>query len=91
MLSIRDINSAIIAGTFTNDQLSSIIDAVRFARSQLTQQTKRSLFLGDTVKFTSTKNGMTYTGTVNKIAIKYITVSTPQGLWKVPANMLVAA
>jgi hypothetical protein len=91
MLSIRDINSAIIAGTFTNDQLSSIVDAVRFARSQLTQQTKRSLFLGDTVKFTSTKNGMTYTGTVNKIAIKYITVSTPQGLWKVPANMLVAA
>ena len=91
MLSIRDINSAIIAGTFTNDQLSSIVDAVRFARSQLTQQTKRSLFLGDTVKFTSTKNGVTYTGTVNKIAIKYITVSTPQGLWKVPANMLVSA
>jgi hypothetical protein len=91
MVSIKDVNSAIIAGTFTNDQLSSIVDAVRFARSQLTQQTKRSLFLGDTVKFTSTKNGMTYTGTVNKIAIKYITVSTPQGLWKVPANMLVAA
>jgi hypothetical protein len=91
MVSIKDVNSAIIAGTFTNDQLSSIVDAVRFARSQLTQQTKRSLFLGDTVKFTSTKNGMTYTGTVNKIAIKYITVSTPQGLWKVPANMLVAS
>jgi hypothetical protein len=91
MLSIRDINSAIIAGTFTNDQLSSIVDAVRFARSQLTQQTKRSLTLGDTVKFTSTKNGMTYTGTVNKIAIKFVTVRTAQGLWKVPANMLVAA
>jgi hypothetical protein len=91
MLSIRDINSAIIAGTFTNDQLSSIVDAVRFARSQLTQQTKRSLTLGDTVKFTSNKNGMTYAGIVDKIAIKFVTVRTAQGLWKVPANMLVAA
>ncbi len=88
MVSIKDVNSAIIAGNFTNDQLTSIIDAVRFARSQLTQQTKRSLSLGSTVNFTSTKNGMNYVGTVDKIAIKYITVRTPQGLWRVPANML---
>jgi len=43
------------------------------------------------VKFHSTKRGMTMSGTVSKIAIKYVTVSTPQGLWKVPANMLEAA
>lgn len=91
MLSIKDINSAIIAGTFTNDQLTSITDAIRFARSQLAQETKRSLTVGSTVKFTSTKNGVTYAGTVQKIAIKYVTVSTAKGLWKVPANMLVAA
>ena len=91
MVSIKDVNSAIIAGNFTNDQLTSIIDAVKFARSQLSQKTKRSLMLGDTVKFTSTKNHMTYSGTVSKIAIKYITVRTPQGLWKVPANMLEVA
>ena len=91
MVAIKDINSAIIAGSFTNDQLVSIIDAVKFARSQLTQQTKRSLSTGATVKFTSTKNGVTYTGTVDKIAIKFVTVRPAQGLWKVPANMLVAA
>ena len=91
MVSIKDVNSAIIAGNFTNEQLSSIIDAVRFARSQLTQQTKRSLSLGSTVKFTSTKNGMNYVGTVDKIAIKYVTVRTQAGLWKVPANMLEVA
>lgn len=91
MVSIKDVNSAIIAGNFSNNQLSSIIDAVRFARSQLTQQTKRSLNLGSTVKFTSTKNGMNYVGTVDKIAIKYVTVRTTQGLWKVPANMLEVA
>ena len=91
MISIKDVNSAIMFGNFTNDELTSIIDAVKYARAQLAQQTKRSLMLGDSVKFTSTKNHMTYTGTVSKIAIKYVTVRTNQGLWKVPANMLEAA
>ena len=88
MTSIQDINRAIIAGSFTNDELVSIGDAIRFARAQLTQQTKRSVTIGSTVKFTSAKRGMTVTGTVSKIAIKYITVNSPQGLWRVPANML---
>ena len=87
-MNIKEINTAIIQGNFTNDQLSSIIDAVKFARARLTEQTKRSLMLGDTVSFTSTKLGRNMTGTVTKIAIKYITVKTAAGLWKVPANML---
>jgi hypothetical protein len=90
MISIKDVNSAIMFGNFTNTELTSIIDAVKYARAQLTQKTKRSLMLGDIVKFTSTKNHMTYSGTVSKIAIKYVTVRTQQGLWKVPANMLEA-
>jgi len=90
MISIKDINSAIMFGNFTNDELTSIIDAVKFARAQLTQRTKRSLMLGDAVKFTSNRNGMTYRGTVRKIAIKYITVDTGSVLFKVPANMLEA-
>ena len=88
MTTIQDINRAIIAGSFTNDELVSIGDAIRFARAQLTQKTKRSVTIGSTVKFTSAKRGMTVTGTVSKIAIKYITVNSPQGLWRVPANML---
>jgi hypothetical protein len=90
MISIKDVNSAIMFGNFSNDELTSIIDAVKFARAQLTQKTKRSLMLGDTVKFTSNRNGMTYRGTVRKIAIKYITVDTGSVLFKVPANMLEA-
>jgi hypothetical protein len=90
-MSIQTVNAEILAGNFTNEQLSSIIDAVKFARARLTDQTKRSLRLGASVKFTSTKNGMTYNGTVDKIAIKYVTVRTNQGLWKVPANMLETA
>ena len=90
-MSIQTINAEILAGNFTNDQLASIIDAVKFARSRLMEQTKRSLMLGDKVSFTSSKTGQRVTGTVNKIAIKYITVNTQQGLWRVPANMLEAA
>jgi hypothetical protein len=91
MVGIKDVNSAIMFGNFTNDELTSIIDAVRYARTQLTQRTKRSLMLGDTVKFTSNRNGVTYRGTVRKIAIKFVTVDTGQLLFKVPANMLEAA
>jgi len=78
-------------GNFTNDQLASIIDSVKYARAQLTQKNKRSLMLGATVKFTSTKHGLTFVGTVDKIAIKFVTVRTPQGLWRVPASMLSVA
>ena len=88
---IQDINSAIISGRFSNQDLSSIIDAVKFARAQLAQETKRSLSLGSQVKFTSNKTGVTMQGTVQKIAIKFVTVATPgQGLWRVPASMLTA-
>jgi hypothetical protein len=87
-MSIQTINAEILAGNFTNDQLSSIIDAVKFARARLGEVNKRALRLGATVKFTSSKTGVTYTGSVDKIAIKFVTVRTSQGLWKVPANML---
>jgi hypothetical protein len=89
MTTIQEINSAIMSGTWTDAELSSMISAVRFNRAQLVNRVKRSIMLGDSVKFHSTKRGMTITGNVQKVAIKYVTVQTPQGgLWKVPANML---
>lgn len=88
MLTIQEINKEIMYGKFTNDELSSIIDAVKWNRSQLSKTVKRSLTLGDNVNFNSSKLGRNVTGTVTKIAIKYVTVRTASGLWKVPANML---
>ena len=87
-MNIMQINTAILQGSFTNDQLTSIIDSVKFARARLTDQTKRSLSIGDNVNFTSSKTGRNVTGVVMKIAIKYVTVKTVQGAWRVPANML---
>jgi len=87
-MSIQTVNAEILQGNFTNDQLTSIIDAVKFARARLTEQNKRSLRIGDTVSFLSTKLGVTVKGRVRKIAIKFVTVDTGQTLWRVPANML---
>jgi hypothetical protein len=88
MRTVQEINQAIMFGDFTNTELVSIIDAVKWKRATLAKLTKASLAVGDSVEFTSSKTGMTLQGTVTKIAIKYVTVRTPQGAWRVPANML---
>ena len=87
-MNITQVNQAIMYGNFTNDELSSIIDAVKYGRARLTRQIKRGLAVGDNVNFTSTKLGRNVTGVITKIAIKYVTVRTATGLWRVPANML---
>jgi hypothetical protein len=87
-MNISQVNHAIMYGNFTNDELSSIIDAVKYGRARLTREIKRGLAVGDNVNFTSTKLGRNVTGVITKIAIKYVTVRTATGLWRVPANML---
>ena len=87
-MNIDRINSAIIQGNLTNDELTTVIEAVKYARSRLQKQVKNALIIGDNVNFTSSKTGQNVTGVVTKIAIKYVTVKTLQGAWRVPANML---
>jgi hypothetical protein len=87
---IQQVNSAIMFGDFTNEELTSIIDAVKFARANIANQNKRALTLGTIVKFTSSRTGMPVTGTVEKINRKFIIVRETNKLsnWRVPANML---
>lgn len=86
--SIEQIKADIITGRWSNGDLDGLAQAVRFARSQLTSQIKRSITIGDTVEFTGSRTGLVLRGLVTKVAIKFVTVKTGQGLWKVPANML---
>jgi len=88
MLTIQDVNKAIMLQTWTNTELSSMIDAVKWNRENLAKRIKRSIMVGDNVEFTSSKTGRLTRGFVTKIAIKYVTVNTGMGMWKVPANML---
>lgn len=89
-MDIKQINTAIMLGTWTNVELSSMIDAVKWNRAQLGNQLKRAFTVGSAVKFTL-KSGIVMTGTVNSIAIKNVSVNTSGGRYKVPASMLEAA
>ena len=88
-MNIKQVNTAIMQGDFTNEELTSIGDAIRFARAQLVVRNKSVLTIGSNVKFTSSTRG-TISGVVKKINRKFIIVDQPGQFrsWKVPANML---
>lgn len=88
---IQKINSSIMFGEFTNDQLDSIIAAVKFARNQIAKQNKNAFVKGSKVKFTSHRTGQTVIGEVTEVKRKFIHVRSGFTNWRVPANMLQAA
>jgi hypothetical protein len=93
-MTLQEINRAIISGTFSNEDLNSIGDAIKFARTQLAAKAKYTFRAGSQVKFTSSKSGQTVLGTVEKVNRKFIIVrehGKAFGNWRVPANMLEAA
>ena len=69
------------------DELKILSDEISLRRSALSRQNMREINVGDQVSFTG-RNGGEQTGTVEKKAIKYVTVDTGFGRWKVPASML---
>ena len=87
-MDIKQINSAIMFGTWTDTELSSMIDAIKFARASLQKSVRRELSIGAQVSYLSNKQGRRVQGTIRKIAQKYATVDTGGQLWKVPMNML---
>ena len=92
-MNIKQINTAIMQGDLTNEELNSIGDAIRFARAQLVVRNKSALTIGSKVKFTSSTRG-TISGVVKKINRKFIIVDSSKpgsfinSFWRVPANML---
>jgi hypothetical protein len=88
MPTIQEVNSAIMFGDFTDDQLRSISMAIQFRRTQIGKETKRELRLGTRVQFTNSRTGQVVQGSVGKINIKYVMVNSNGTTWRVPANML---
>ena len=80
----------IIEGIYTlnNDELNSVVDALKLRRNQLHYQDAQSFRMGDRVSFEG-RGGITETGTIEKIKIKYILVRTDRGQrWNVPGSHL---
>jgi len=93
-MTLQEINRAIICGTFTNEELNSIGDAIKFMRNQLADKAKFTFRAGSQVKFKSSRSGQVVLGTVEKVNRKFIIVRENGkafgGSWRVPANMLQA-
>lgn len=87
MSNIEDIVRAIKHGEFTNDELNTIGQAVKFARAQLVHEVKREIFPGATVYFRD-RSGSRIVGQVDSVKIKNAVVSTANGRYRVPCNML---
>lgn len=90
-LTVEQLASQISFGSFTNRELDTIVEAIRFRRAQINREARRSLMPGDTVKFTHPKTGRVHTGAVVKIKIKNVQVREGLTTWNVPANMLTVA
>lgn len=88
MSTIHEIVHDITHGDFTNDHLNEILKAVQHRRAQIGREVKRSVQVGATVKFYHPKLGRDLQGAVKAVKIKNITVTTAQGTYRVPANLL---
>ena len=95
-ISIQDVNTAIMFGDFTDEQLRSIGTAITYRRNQILKANKREMTVGSQVKFVG-RQGRTVIGEVTKINRKFIIVreqpSSVNGSifatnWRVPGNML---
>ena len=75
-----------------NYELNEVISAIKLKQNYLASEARRKFVAGDRVEFTS-RNGVKYTGTVDKIKQKYILVVVKGNSgypmrYNVPATML---
>ena len=71
-----------------NDELNKVVEAVKLRRNQLHFTDAHNLKFNDRVSFTG-RHGITETGTVQKVKIKYVLVKTDRGQrWNVPGSHL---
>ena len=75
-------------GVLNNDELNKVVEAVKLRRNQLHFQDAHNLKFNDRVSFQG-RHGITETGTVEKVKIKYVLVRTDRGQrWNVPGSHL---
>ena len=86
-MQIQEIKAAIISSNLSIDDLNEVIEAVKYARTQLGRQVARTISIGTNVRFTG-RDGRVVTGTVQGIKIKNAVVQTAAGRFRVPMSML---
>jgi hypothetical protein len=90
-MNVKEINTAIISANFSNTELDTIQDAIRFAKSRIASQLSVTLGKGSKVTLSHAKLGGRVTGTVLKVKIKKADVKLDSGqTYTVPLAMLTA-
>lgn len=90
MSTVQEIKAHIISSNLSIDELNQVVEAVKYARTQLGRQVARTISIGSQVRF-SGRDGRVFTGTVDGIKIKNAVVTTAQGRYRVPMSLLEAA
>lgn len=90
-MNLKQLNTEIMQGNWTNDDLNAMIESIKWRRAQLAKTVKKELRPGATVRFNSSKMGGMVQGTLMDVKIKFATVDTARGRWRVPINMLETA
>ena len=89
-MDIQAITSAIKFGNLSNADINAVVEAVKYARAQLTKQKARSFMQGDKVRFSS--RGNVFYGTIERVKLKNAFVRVGNmSRYNVPLNMLEAA
>ena len=87
MKTVAQINSAILAGSFSAEEIRSISQAVSIKFKEMQRVATVRFAKGDKVSF-QTRSGETITGVVARITQKTVTVNTPNSQWKVSGSLL---
>jgi hypothetical protein len=89
-MNINEINQTIMFGKLTNEQLNSIISAIKYARGELAKQARYAYNVGDSVKFVG-KSGGYEVGRIVKMNRKRFVIEVGYTRWNVPMNLVSAA
>lgn len=87
-MTLNEIQVAILNSNLTNEEISILVEALKYKRAQVGREVARSLTIGSQVKFTDSRKGMVIRGTLDAIKIKNATVTTALGRYRVPLAML---
>jgi len=67
---------------------STVANMFKMHRNNAASMATGNFSKGDSVFFINSRSGQKVSGVVEKVMVKNIKVSTPDGIWRVPATML---
>lgn len=85
---LTKLTKSIRAGELTKLEMDALISAINDRQSNTRAAVRATIGLGDSVKFTASKTGVTHTGKIVSVGPKFAKVSTVATMWRVPLTML---